>query len=167
MKRGYQGGWGDAVVERVAADLRAAFPDTRGFLVVNLWRMKQIYLDYTAPEFLSQAVRELKIESAGPRKLSQAVRESGTAQGDTTEIEFLAQAVRELVTSIPWDITPIFSADWPILPPVLYYLRATDRFGWSRNVQNQLDKSRGITSARSRKARPTIFLPPALTKPHC
>jgi len=52
-------GWGDSVVERLAADLRAEFPDMRGFSVVNLWRMKQLYLSHTAPGFLSQAVREL------------------------------------------------------------------------------------------------------------
>jgi hypothetical protein len=42
-------GWGDGVVERLAADLRAEFPDMHGFSSVNLWRMKQLYLDYTAP----------------------------------------------------------------------------------------------------------------------
>jgi predicted Rdx family selenoprotein len=44
--------------------------------------MKQLYLVHTAPEFLSQAVREMKIGDADPAKL--------------------AQAVRELVAAIPW-----------------------------------------------------------------
>lgn len=52
-------GWGDAVVERLAADLRAEFPDMRGFSTANVWRMLQLYTDHTSPEFLSQAVREL------------------------------------------------------------------------------------------------------------
>jgi len=52
-------GWGDAVVERLASDLRAEFPNMRGFSVANLWRMKQVYLVYTSPEFLAQAAREL------------------------------------------------------------------------------------------------------------
>jgi hypothetical protein len=57
-------GWGAAVVERLAADLRAGFPDTAGVFVVSLWRIKQLYLDYTAPESLSQAVRELIVGGA-------------------------------------------------------------------------------------------------------
>ena len=94
-------GWGDAVVERLAADLRNEFPDMRGFSGANLWRMKQLYLDYTAPEFLSQAVRELKVH-AGREKLAQTVKESDPASGDATGMEFLAQAVRDLVASVPW-----------------------------------------------------------------
>jgi len=47
------------VVERLAADLRTAFPDMSGFSVANLWRMKQLFLEHNSPEFLSQAVREL------------------------------------------------------------------------------------------------------------
>ena len=36
-------GWGDAVVERLAADLRAEFPDMRGFSANNLWLVRQFY----------------------------------------------------------------------------------------------------------------------------
>ena len=75
-------GWGDAVVEMLARDLRTAFPDMNGFSVVNLWRMKQLYLVHTSPEILSQAVREMKAAKSSPENLS--------------------QAVRDLVTSIPW-----------------------------------------------------------------
>lgn len=52
--------WGDAVVEQLAADLRAEFPNMRGFSNQNVWRMKQLYLDHTSDEFLSQAAREFK-----------------------------------------------------------------------------------------------------------
>src|SRR6185295_17124923 len=36
-------GWGDAVVERLAADLRAEFPDMRGFSPRNIWDMRRFY----------------------------------------------------------------------------------------------------------------------------
>jgi predicted nuclease of restriction endonuclease-like (RecB) superfamily len=107
-------GWGDAVVERLAADLRAEFPDMRGFSVSNIWRMKQFYLAHTSPEFLAQAVREFE-------------------EGNANSIK-LAQAVRELVASIPWGHhTNLLHK---IIDPAarLYYLRATAQFGWSRNV---------------------------------
>ena len=53
-------GWGESVVERLAADLRAEFPDMRGLSAFNLWLMRQFYLEYSSPEFLEQAVQELK-----------------------------------------------------------------------------------------------------------
>lgn len=36
--------WGDAVVERLAADLRAAFPDMSGLSAFNLWRTRKFFL---------------------------------------------------------------------------------------------------------------------------
>jgi len=35
--------WGDAIVERFSADLRAAFPDMKGLSRDNLFRMRQFY----------------------------------------------------------------------------------------------------------------------------
>ncbi len=52
-------GWGESVVEMVAADLRQAFPGVTGFSPQNIWRMPQFYRTYTASEFLSQLVREM------------------------------------------------------------------------------------------------------------
>jgi len=114
VKKQQTAGWGDAVVERLAVDLLAEFPDMRGFSVPNLWRMKQLYLAHTSPEFISQAVRELKIEETESGKLS--------------------QAVRELVASVPWGHHANVLAKLNDPAARLYYLRATARFGWSRNV---------------------------------
>jgi predicted nuclease of restriction endonuclease-like (RecB) superfamily len=107
-------GWGDSVVERLASDLKHEFPDMRGFSVMNLWRMKQLYLVHNSPEFLSQAVRELKVQTADPEKLS--------------------QAVREMVAAIPWGHHANLLAKLTDPAARFYYLRATARFGWSRNV---------------------------------
>ena len=52
-------GWGESVVERLAFDLKAAFPNHQGFSPSNLWRRHQFYRVFTAPEILAQAVREL------------------------------------------------------------------------------------------------------------
>jgi predicted nuclease of restriction endonuclease-like (RecB) superfamily len=112
-------GWGEAVVARLAADLRSTFPDTRGFSEANVWRMKQLYLVHSTPAFLAQAVRELKQPALAPQEL--------------------AQAVRELVGAIPWGHHVLLLGR--VTDPLarLYYLRATARFGWSRNVLlNQL-----------------------------
>jgi hypothetical protein len=53
-------GWGDAVVARFAADLRAEFPDMHGFSRANVWRMRQFFGTDSASEFLAQLARELR-----------------------------------------------------------------------------------------------------------
>lgn len=98
-------GWGDSVVERLAADLRAEFPGMRGFSADNVWRMRQFYADHSTPAFLEQAVPELK-RCMGMAFLEQAVPESGgstalSIPGQAVP-ETLSQAVRELVSRIPW-----------------------------------------------------------------
>jgi hypothetical protein len=76
-----EAGWGDAVVEKLSHDLNREFPGIRGFSPQNLWRMQQFYLAHSSPEFLSQAVRELRIKRQGDK---------------------LSQAVRELLSAVPW-----------------------------------------------------------------
>jgi len=114
VERQRTAGWGDAVVDRLSSDLRATFPNVRGFSAQNLWRMKQVFLDHTSAEFLSQVVRELGLASDNAEKLS--------------------QAVRELVASVPWGHYSNVLGRVKDPAARLYYLRATARFGWSRNV---------------------------------
>lgn len=52
-------GWGKAVVERLAADLRAEFPGIGGFSASNLWQMKGCYEAYVLSEKLAPMVREI------------------------------------------------------------------------------------------------------------
>ena len=115
-------GWGDAVVERLSKDLKQAFPGTTGFSATNLWRMRQLHETYTSPDFLSQLVRE-----TAPR--AKAAR--GLLGAPSTK---LAQAVREMVVAIPWGHHVNLLAKIERPAQRLYYLQATARFGWSRNV---------------------------------
>lgn len=110
-------GWGETVVEMVAADLQRAFPGMRGFSAQNVWRMKQLYVTHTAREFLAQVVRE-------------------TGGRDTAEsnLEKLSQAVRELLAQIPWGHHTNILTRLTTPAARLWYLRATAQFGWSRNV---------------------------------
>jgi len=110
-------GWGDAVVERLATDLLAEFPDMRGFSLANLWRMKQFYLAHSSPEFLAQAAREFKPVPKG-----------------TPAVEFLAQAVREMAAAVPWGHHVFLFGRLKDAAAHLYYLRATAHFGWSRSI---------------------------------
>jgi predicted nuclease of restriction endonuclease-like (RecB) superfamily len=53
-------GWGESVVEMVAADLQREFPASRSFSSDNLWRMRQVYLAYSTVELLGQVVPEMQ-----------------------------------------------------------------------------------------------------------
>lgn len=78
-------GWGDSVVEMVAADLQREFPGTKGFSPQNIWRMQQFYLLHNQEEFLAQVVSEMEHEG------------NSAPTG-----ELLSQAVREMVATVPW-----------------------------------------------------------------
>jgi predicted nuclease of restriction endonuclease-like (RecB) superfamily len=109
--------WGDAVVEMVARDLKAAFPGSTGFSPQNVWRMRQFYRDHTDAQFLAQVVRELT------RKGKQV-----------PEGENLSQLVRDIVTAVPWGHHANALAKLTDSAARLWYLEATARLGWSRNV---------------------------------
>jgi len=82
---GKNGGWKTPAplsLLRFATDLRAEFPDMRGFSSRSIWEMKRFYVICTEPDFLQQAVADFAVAHNKP--LGQAVP------------DILAQAVREL-----------------------------------------------------------------------
>lgn len=132
-------GWGESVVEMVATELRAAFPDMSGFSARNVWDMKRLYEAYSAPDFLSQLVREMA-KPASRLLLPQAVAEvqgASTIRRQTVaKIEKAdpAKVLPQLVAEIPWGHHR-FLLDKVTAPAArLWYLRATASLGWSRNV---------------------------------
>lgn len=87
-------GWGQAVVERLSADLRVEFPGMTGFSPRNLWDIKRFYETYAeAPEFL-----------------------------------------RQLVAEIPWGHNILIFQRIKNEEARRYYLEATARLGWTRDV---------------------------------
>jgi len=101
----------------VARDLKAAFPGSTGFSPQNVWRMRQFYRDHTDPRFLAQVVRELS-------------RQGKPAPANDN----LSQFVREMVASVPWGHHANALAKLTDPAARLWYLEATARLGWSRNV---------------------------------
>ena len=139
--------WGESVVEMISADLRQAFPGMSGFLPRNVWYMRRFYEAYSNPEFLAQAARDI---GHGERNqiLPQAVAD---LQGKvkTSEVTILRQPAAEfklgddgvsaeflpqLVAEIPWGHHRLILDKITDPTARLYYLHATARFGWSRNV---------------------------------
>ena len=59
LKRQAERGWGTKVVERLAHDLRSAFPDMRGFSRANLWYMRAFAEAWAESEIVQQPVGRL------------------------------------------------------------------------------------------------------------
>ncbi|MES2922213.1 MAG: PDDEXK nuclease domain-containing protein [Verrucomicrobiota bacterium] len=126
-------GWGDSVVQIVAADLQRAFPGAKGFSSANIWRMRQFYIVHNEGEFLAQVVRELKDSPNRclPKSfLPQLVAEIGKQDSGPN----LAQVVRDFVSAVPWGHHVLMLGRMESPEVHFWYLRASARFGWSRNV---------------------------------
>lgn len=103
-------GWGESVIDRLSSDLQDAFPHTSGFSPRSLRDMKRFYLAYSDETIWPQAVAKLERSTAG------------------------SDFPRQLVSTVPWGHHR-FILDKVASPGArFYYLRATARFGWTRNV---------------------------------
>ncbi|MBI4026090.1 MAG: DUF1016 domain-containing protein [Verrucomicrobia bacterium] len=111
-------GWGESVIEQLANDLQAAFPGGMGFSARNLRNMKQFFAAYSMPEFWQQAVAKLPCGSIWPQVVAK-LKPDGLPQG---------------LDEIPWGHHILLLNKVPVPAARLYYLCATARFGWSRNV---------------------------------
>lgn len=131
-------GWGDAVVERLAADLREEFPDMRGFSGANLWAMRRVYTEYACDPILQQLVEELPM--TGHREiLRPPAAEIGVAPKRPQAVAKLsggqaASFLQQLVAEIPWGHHLLLLDKVKAPAARLYYLRATAQLGWSRSV---------------------------------
>jgi predicted nuclease of restriction endonuclease-like (RecB) superfamily len=129
--------WGESVVELVATDLRRAFPESKSFSADNVWRMRQLYSEYADPSFLGQAVPKIKKSDSGI--LGQPVPELKTPANGLQPVAKLTsntaiELVRQIVAQIPWGQNLLILRKVSDPAARLWYLRATARFGWSRNV---------------------------------
>ena len=136
-------GWGESVVERLADDLSAEFPDMRGFSGRNLRDMRRLYLTYADLEFWRQAVAKLP-----PATDRDPIWRQAAAKLDTS---FLEQAVPEMLTAIPWGHHLLILNKLTNPAARLFYLRATAQFGWSRAVLLNQIKAQAFERAKSEK----------------
>lgn len=52
-------GWGKAIVEELAKELKKEFPKVKGFSARNLWNMRNFYIEYKSNEFLQPMAAEI------------------------------------------------------------------------------------------------------------
>ena len=121
-------GWGESVVEMVAADLQQAFPGTTGFSPRNLRSAKQLFLSYSDSTIWLQAVAKL------PGGVKVGDSEFWPQDAVKLTNEMVIEFVRKLVAEVPWGQNLLILNKLSDSIARLYYLRATAQFGWSRNV---------------------------------
>ena len=121
-------GWGESVVEMVSADLQEAFPGITGFSPRNLRDMKRFYLAYADVAIWRQAVA--KLPRSSQKDAAEMWRQPVAELNEGKVAEFL----QKLVAEIPWGQNLLILNKLADPSARLYYLRATARFGWSRNV---------------------------------
>ena len=144
-------GWGESVVEIVAADLQRAFPKMTGFSARNVWYMRRLYEAYSDPESV-ELIRKRKPQQSAKQNLPQPVAELSSRkkmpqapvkQAANVALSILQQPAAELepltilpqlVAEIPWGHHRYILDKLSEPAARLWYLRATAQFGWSRNV---------------------------------
>ncbi len=129
-------GWDAKVVERLAKDLAAEFPEMGGFSAANLNRMLGFYAAWEPREIVQQAVAQLP----GPI-LSQPVTKLRRAKGEQAAAPILSQAVTkfndappEPLAQLPWSTNLILLHKLKNPAKRLWYARKTLENGWSRTV---------------------------------
>jgi predicted nuclease of restriction endonuclease-like (RecB) superfamily len=125
-------GWGESVVETVTADLQQAFPATTGFSPRNLRDMKRLYLAYADETIWRQVVAKL------PRGVKAADAEIWLQPVAKLTNEAIIELLQQLIAEIPWGQNLLILNKLTDPAARLYYLRATARFGWSRNGHRPL-----------------------------
>ena len=114
-----QAGWGQSVVERLAFDLRTAFPEMAGFSARNIWRMRAFFRAWAEPsEILPQAVAEIGLA----KKLPQAVAD------------------------LPWGHNVMLLEQVKSAEARLWYAEQAREGGWSRAVLGeQIERKSSVT----------------------
>ena len=111
-ERQQQEGWSAKVIPRLAADLKQAFPDLKGFSERNLGRMLAFYKEYQADTILPQLVAKLQ--------------ETQNLQQGVTNLP-------HLVTSVPWGHHILLMEKVKDKAVRHWYMQQTVEKGWSRD----------------------------------
>ena len=104
--------WGEGLIDQLAKDLSAAFPDIKGFSVRNLFYIRKWYLFYRGLEIVPQVVAEL-----GKAPQTQGV-----------------VIVQQVVAVIPWGHNLHIITKCSDVQEALFYVQETIKNNWSRAV---------------------------------
>jgi predicted nuclease of restriction endonuclease-like (RecB) superfamily len=116
VERQQRDGWGAGVIERLARDVRRAFPGLQGFSRTNLFRMRAFYLAYA--------------DSAA--KVPQPVGQLGVPKVPQLVGQLAEAAAPPILAEIPWGHNVTLVEHLKDAAERLWYARAAVHNGWSR-----------------------------------
>lgn len=133
--------WGTGIVEQLSLDMRAAFPDIKGFSSRNLWYMKQWYLFYRGDtqrlEKLHQLGAELQAtENKNPIKLHQLGAEITSPNRITAILD--NGEMLPLFGIVPWKHHVLIASKCKSIEEAFYYLQRIIDEGLSRSELEDL-----------------------------
>lgn len=128
--------WGSGIVEQVSLDLKAEFPDAKGFSARNLWYMKRWYSFYAGADDAAELLRDLEASiDLGSVKLQQLGAETSVAKHEA----ILQQAGAELPFPtvfgfVPWRHHVEIITHCGSVEEAAFYIGRTIQEGWSRSA---------------------------------
>ncbi|QDV25306.1 hypothetical protein Q31a_36300 [Aureliella helgolandensis] len=128
-----EAGWGNKVVEQIALDLRARFPDRQGFSRSNIFYMRSFYLAYSQGlTNVQQAVGQLP--GAPPtEKVARPARRLGGEPQPSIVPQPVGQ-VPESLAIVPWGHNILLVEKLDTVESRLWYAQQITLNGWSRAV---------------------------------
>ena len=129
-------GWGTKVVQRLAKDLAAEFPEMGGFSRGNLLFMRSFYAAWGAVEIVSQSVSKLTspIVSQSVTQLRKAKVQQPVAPIVVQPVSRLEDSPPEPLALLPWGTNLVLLHKLKDPATRLWYARKTLEHGWSRAV---------------------------------
>ena len=133
--------WGSGVVEQLSLDLRAAYPDVKGFSSRNLWYMKQWYLFYSGDSVQTEKLHQLgaelqKAENQNPVKLHQLGAEMVSPNRIASIID--NGEMLPVFGIVPWKHHILITSKSSSIEEAFYYLQRTIDEGLSRTELEDL-----------------------------
>ncbi len=126
--------WGTGIVEQVSFDMKAAFPNSKGFSTTNLWNMKKWYLFYSDKghaEKLHQLGGEIQ---GGEKQIITKLHQLG-GESDGVKDAATEGVIFPLVFSfVPWRHHVDIITKCKDIDEALFYIRKTIEEGWSRQT---------------------------------
>ena len=137
-------GWGSGVIDKLAKDLKTAFPEVAGFSRANLFYIRKFYLFYS-----DKKVQQLVGHSSGLYQADQIIQQTVRLLPSENSDEPLVQnpaslakkaenqliiMVQQVVSQIPWGHHVLILSKVKNPGQALFYIQQTIEYNWSRSV---------------------------------
>jgi len=118
--------WGSGFFEQLSRELKAEFPDMKGFSERNLFNMKQFYLFYNQDNTISQQV---------VAELDNIISQQLVAKKNSQiHLHFTDEFEKHPIAQIPWGHHIQIFTKCKSVEEALFYVQKTIKNGWSRSM---------------------------------